>query len=247
MKNILLLILAIIVFSSSLRAQSVDEIIDSYFEVTGGKENWQKLEGMKLSLVQKMQGMDIPVEILRLKGGRQYIRFELQGNQYAQNVYDGEVLWNTNFMSLESEKADSEALQNFLAKANDFPDPLLHYKENGYTAELLGSEEIEGLDCHKIKLTKTPIVQGGEEKDNIEFFYIDKDSGLLVATEGDQEGPQGSMFIRTVFGEYEEVGGLVFPYSMASSYQGQAMMEMSVETIDLDPEYRDEDFKFVEK
>ena len=87
MKNIILLLtLSFFLGNSSYSQISVDEIVDSYFEITGGKANWEKLEGVKLDGISNTQGMEIPVEILQLKSGKQYVKISLQGKEMMQGV-----------------------------------------------------------------------------------------------------------------------------------------------------------------
>ena len=91
------------------QVQSVDEIINNYFENTGGLENWEKIEGVKMSAKINQQGMEIPIEITQLKGGKMMTKINFQGQEIKQGVFDGEVLWSVNFMSQKAEKKDKEA------------------------------------------------------------------------------------------------------------------------------------------
>ena len=70
MKTFKLLFIAFtICFATQINAQTADEIIDTYFENTGGVENWQKVEGIKMSAKVNQGGMEIPIEITQLKNG----------------------------------------------------------------------------------------------------------------------------------------------------------------------------------
>ena len=62
-----ILVLFVLFFSYSINAQTVDEIIDTYFENTGGVENWEKIEGIKMSAKVSQGGMEIPIEMVQLK------------------------------------------------------------------------------------------------------------------------------------------------------------------------------------
>ena len=46
--NYLLLAAFMLIVSTSVNAQTVDEIIDNYMENTGGVENWENVEGIKI-------------------------------------------------------------------------------------------------------------------------------------------------------------------------------------------------------
>ena len=99
-----ILVLIVIVCSYSVNAQTVDEIISNYFENTGGVENWEKIEGMKLWITANAQGMEISIEQVILKNGKTSSTIKFQGREIKQGVFDGEVLWSTNFMTQKAEK-----------------------------------------------------------------------------------------------------------------------------------------------
>ena len=101
-----LLLLAII---APTKAQTADEIIANYIENTGGKDNWEKLKGVEMIGVMKMQGMEIPFEALTTKDGKQLITIELQGSRMIWSAFDGATSWQRNQMTMEAEKSDSEA------------------------------------------------------------------------------------------------------------------------------------------
>jgi len=58
MKILKLLTLALLIsFASSVNAQTADEILANYFENTGGLDNWNKLEGIKMMAKINQGGM----------------------------------------------------------------------------------------------------------------------------------------------------------------------------------------------
>ena len=119
-------------------SQSVDEIIDNYFENTGGIDQWRKLKGVKMSAKLSQQGMEIPIEIIQMQGGKQMQIINFQGQSIKAQVFDGEVSWGINMMSQKPEKSDQETTDNLKLDNNDFPDSFMDYKSKGYTAELIG-------------------------------------------------------------------------------------------------------------
>ena len=147
MKNLnnLFLFAVISLLTVSINAQSVDEIIENYFENTGGAENWENVQGMKMNASINQMGMEIPIEMVQLKD-KMYTKISVQGMDIKQAVFDGETLWSTNFMSMKAEKNDQEDVDNVRNELAEFPDPFLNYKEKGFTAELMGTESVEGSD-----------------------------------------------------------------------------------------------------
>ena len=174
MKNLnnLFLFVVISLLTVSVNAQSVDEIIENYFENTGGAENWENVQGMKMNASINQMGMEIPIEMVQLKD-KMYTKISVQGMDIKQGVFDGETLWSTNFMSMKAEKNDQEDVDNVRNELAEFPDPFLNYKEKGFTAELMGTESVEGSDVFKIKLTKKPMVIDGNEVPNVSIYYFD--------------------------------------------------------------------------
>ena len=232
---------------SHVQAQTVDEIIDQYFENTGGIDNWRKLQGMQIDGKMKMQGMDIGMEIVYLKDSRTYTQISFQGQEIKQGVYDGESMWSVNFMTGKPEKMDAEMTENFKKnEAMDFPDPLLDYKEKGYTAEYLGTETMEGTETFKVKLTKNPIMKDGKEEDVVVIYYFDTENYVPIAEEitgsafGGPPG-QGPQKMVSKFSDYQEVEGLYFPFTRSMD-QG----EMVIDSIKINPQVEDDAFMMPE-
>jgi len=233
MKTIKTLIIAFLIIAiTPATAQTADEIINNYFENTGGASNWNKLEGMKMEAEANAQGMVIPVEIYQTKDGKQLVSIDLQGQKMTQFSFDGETMWTTNFMTMAPEKSDKETTDNMKKQMKDFPSPLLNYKEKGYSVELLENETIEGTDTFKIKLTQDPIMVDGVETANITYFYFEKENFVPIVSETQiQQGPMKGQMSKTTLSDYEEVDGLYFPFSM--NMGGQAI---TIKNIILNPE-----------
>lgn len=228
-------------------AQTAEEIIETYFENTGGKENWKKLEGMKMTAKVNQNGMEIPVSILSMKDGRQFTEINFQGMSIKQNVYDGANLWSTNFQSMKAEKSDAESTANFKLSTNDFPDPFLGYQDKGYTIELIGKETIDGAETFKIKLTKEPLTIDGEKVDDITYFYFDTENFVPIAQETEiKQGPAKGQIQLITMSEYQEVEGLYFPFAMSQGVKGGQITPIMIEEIKLNPEVKNEDFAYPE-
>ena len=235
-----LLLVCFIAFNMPLIAQTADEVIDNYFENTGGIENWAGLNGIKMNASANNQGMDIPVEIYQMKDGRQAIKINLQGQEITQLAFDGDTMWSTNFMTMQPEKSEGEMTENFKKQSQDFPSPLFNYTEKGYTVELMENETIDGAETFKIKLTQKPIMVDGKELPNISYHYFDADSFALIQSEAEiQQGPMTGQKSITKMSDYQEVDGLFFPFDM--NMGGQSI---KITSIVLNPEAEDKVFAF---
>ena len=246
MKNKLLLILAAFVGSHVAQAQTVDEIIAKYFENTGGLEKWKAVQGVKLTAKANQGGLEIPIVITNLKDGRQMTVITFQGKDIKQGVYDGSTLWSHNFINMKAEKSDAEATENFKQDIGEFPDPFLNYKERGLKAELLGKETVDGTETFKIKLTKKPIKVDGKPADNVVFYYFDAENFVPLMSEQEMKtGQAKGMVVQNKMSDYQEVNGLMFPFSLAQSVKGQGNQPpLTITKVELNPKVDDKDFAY---
>ena len=187
-----------ILLSISVNAQTVDEIINNYIENTGGLENWQNIKSIKMSASINQMGMEIPIEMVQSKD-KMYTKISVQGQEIKQGVFDGETLWSTNFMSMKAEKSDQEDVDNLKNDLAEFPDPFLNYKEKGFIVELMGTENVDGSDAFKVKLTKKPMLVDGEEVPNVSIYYFDSENFVPIMTHEEvMSGPGIDIIFMTV-------------------------------------------------
>lgn len=240
-----LLILALVSFSANVSAQTADEIIATYFENTGGLDNWKKVEGVKIYAKVNQGGMEIPVEVTQLRDGKQMTVITFQGKEMKQGVFDGETLWSTNFMTQKAEKSDKEATDNMKLDMNDFPDPFINYKEKGYKVELIGKETIDGAETFKIQLTKEQIMVDGQMEDSVSYYYFDTENFVPIAVQTEiKSGEAKGMVSEIKMSDYQEVGGLYFPHSMTQGVKNQPGQPIIVEKIELNPTLDPKAFMF---
>ncbi len=248
MKHLFTLVLAVVLTLPQLTlAQDLDEILDNYFENTGGRAQWEALEGIKMTAKINQMGMEIPLEIIQLKSGKQMTVINFQGQQIKQGVFDGQVLWSINMMTQKAEKSDQETTDNIKREMGDFPDPFLNYQAKGYTAELLGTEEIDGAECYKIKLTKKPLIVDGQEVDNVSFYYFDMDNFVPIAVQSEiKDGPAKGQMSEVKMSDYQEVSGYYFPFSMIQGLKGQEGQAITFDQIEVNPQVDEAEFVFPE-
>lgn len=240
-----LLIIPCLFAITSLSAQTVDEIIDTYFENIGGKETMAAVTGTKTTAKVNQGGLEIPLEIVQMAGGKQYTKFTLQGNEFFQGVYDGETLWSINFQSMKAEKSDAESTENYKLDINDFPDVFLNYKEKGYTLELVGDETIDGAETFKIKVVKEPKTIDGKEVEDISYYYFDKEAFVPLAIDTEvKSGQAAGMIQRVTFSDYQEVDGLYFAFSIGQGVKDGPSSPIIIESIELNPKVDDSMFAF---
>jgi outer membrane lipoprotein-sorting protein len=234
-----------IAFTLSSHAQTADEILDTYFDNIGGLDKLKAVEGIKITLSLNQGGMEFPIESIQMKDGRQMTKITFQGQEIKQGVFDGTTLWSSNFMTMQAEKSDAEAFENFKLTLNDFMDEFIDYKEKGYTVEMMGKETIDGTETFKLKLTKEPLTIEGQLVDDVSYYYFDTENFIPIAVQTEiKEGPEKGMIGESTMSDYQEVDGIYFPFSMTQGIKDQMTQPLTVVNIELNPEVTDDMFAF---
>ena len=234
-KKITLLLIATLT-SFTLNAQSVDEILDNYFENTGGKEAWKEMKSMKMEAMMSMQQMELPATIYSAEPNKQKVEINVQGKSLIQ-AYDGTTAWMINpFMGGDDPQKMPEEMSEDMVKEK-FEDDFLDYKEKGHTVELLGKKEIEGAETFEIKLTK--------KSGDVEHHYFDTENfvPIMIQTIG-TTGPTKGQASETYLSDYQEVGDFVVPFFMETKVAGQTIQKITVKNVELDVELADDFFDF---
>ena len=228
-------------------AQTADEIISNYFENTGGVDAWNTITGLKYNASVNSQIGEIPLVMYNGKDGSSFVKITLQGNEITQLAFDGETAWGMNMMSMQAEKQDNETTENLKRAAKEFPDPFLNYKEKGFSVELLGDETIEGTECYKIKLTKTPNLVDGVEVENVLYYFFDKENFVPILVEAEiKRGPAKGNISQIFFSDYQEVNGLYFSFSFTQGLKGQPGQAINIKSVEVNPEIDKALFAFPE-
>jgi outer membrane lipoprotein-sorting protein len=195
------------------QAQTVDEIIAKNIEAKGGLDKLKAVQSMRIS--GKMMvgpGMEAPMVIEMARPHKVRMEFTFQGMTGIQ-AYDGKGGWSV--MPFMGKKEPEPMSADDLKQAEDQADidgPLVDYKEKGNQVEYLGKDEVEGTPVHKLKITK--------KNGDVQTLYLDADSYLEIKAEGKSKVRGQEIEGETTFGDYKEVGGLVFAHSIQSKMKG---------------------------
>lgn len=204
MLNKLYIVMVALVAAFSLSAQSVDDILNNYFENTGGLENWHNLKSTRTEATMSMGGMEFQGIIFAKFPNKQRVEVDVQGQKIIQS-YDGETAWWINPFASgpEAQPMPDEMAEDM--KKQEFENPFINYREKESKVELLGEELVEGTETFKVRLTKK---DGSEET-----YFFDKEYFIPVMiqsliTSGQAQGQMTEIY----FSDYQEVEGLMMPF-----------------------------------
>lgn len=200
------------VLHGSLQAQTVDEILAKHFEVIG-QEKLSKVQTMTSKGKLSMMGLDIPFNQYYTRKGQMRMDMTVQGMDIVQ-VVDGESGWMINpMMGPEPQNMDPMTLSQ-LKTQSDIDGPLVNYKDKGYTLELVGTEDYQGAEVYKLKVT---------QKDGTEIFmFIDTEAYVPLKMEVTVDANGQTITSVTELGGYKMVDGILLAHEVRTSAMGQS-------------------------
>jgi len=176
MKKLKLITLVVFALCSSIIsfAQTAEEIMTKHVEAIGGEANWKKINSIRQEATLSVQGMDLSVVIIAAhnKGVRQ--EFNVMGmNNYSIITPVGG--WN--YMPVQGQSKPEPMTEEQLKYGKDQLDvqgEVVDYKGKGHKIEKLDNEEVDGVSCFKIKLTR----KNGNEV----VYFIDPKNYYCIRT-----------------------------------------------------------------
>jgi outer membrane lipoprotein-sorting protein len=205
--------------ASAQTAPTVDELIAKNLEARGGKDKIKSVNTLRMSGKMTMggghmggQGIEAPITVEKARPNKMRRDFTFQG-MTGSMAFDGQNGWAVMpFMGkTEPEPLAGDDLQE-LQDAADFDGPLVDYKERGHQVDLAGKEDLDGAPVYKLKVTK--------KNGDVEYHYLDADQYLEVKVAGKRKTHGQEIEGETTLGNYKEVSGLMYPFSIEISQQG---------------------------
>jgi len=244
-KTTVLVVCSLAIMSGFAAAQTVDEIVAANLEAKGGEEAWMAVKTGRMTGNMRIMGgaagaMEMPFVVEFKKPDKIRLEFTMQGMTAIQ-AFDGETGWAIlPFMGKTEPEEMAEDQVKQLKDQADFEGVLVNYKEKGNTVELIGKEEVDGTPAYKLKVTRPD--------GDVDYLYLDEEYFVEFKTESTREIQGNEVTVATVLGDYKEVDGLLFPYSMEMSFDGgDAQQVITIEKIELGVDLPDERFAMPEK
>ena len=236
----LLFAVAGLLLAGSLSAQTVDEILAKHFAALGGKEKIKAIQSAKISGKQTFGPQEAPFTIYWKRPAKFRLEFTLQGMTGIQ-AYDGTTGWSVMpFLGKsEPEKMSEDDLKNIQEQADMIDGPLMDYQDKGNQVELIGKEEVEGTPAYKMKVTR--------KNGDVTYIYFDAEAMVQIKAEGKRTMRGQEIEFEGAMGDYKEVHGLYFPYSLENKPKGAPQGSMiTIEKYEFDVEIPDSTFTMPE-
>ena len=222
-------------FASSASALTVDELVTKNIEARGGIDAIRAIQSIKASGRMNFSGGDFSIDLgfvaLNERDAKVRTEASIQGLSQV-TAYDGKDAWTINPFQgrRDPERMSAEDAKGLEVQA-DMDGPLVDWKQKGHQVEYLGTEDMDGTEAHKLKVT----LKNGD----IQYRYLDPDYFLeiLVVNQTRRRGVETE--VETEMGNYEKVGGVYMPFAMESGPKGgqrgqKIIIEKAEANVDLD-------------
>ena len=190
-------------------AVTVDDLLAKNLEARGGADKVAAIKTLKLE-GKLLVGGQFELALTVFQKAPDSLRNEasIQGLTAVQ-AWDGKDAWQ---ISPFQGRKDPEkmTLDDAKALADDAPiaGALIGAKERGAKIDYLGTEDVDGTEAHKLKVT----LKNGD----VEYVYLDPDHFLEIRTVAQRSVRGTQVESTTDYGDYEEVNGVYFPFSLAT-------------------------------
>jgi len=203
--------------ASSAFAYTADELAARNVAAKGGADKLAALHSLRLTGKVLVNGDTLQLGYLAMVARPDSVRYEatLQGLTLIQS-YDGTQGWKVNPFQgrKDPEKMSADDAKELSEDAADFTGALVDYKAKGYKLDYLGTEDVDGTDAYKLRVTRP--------NGDITYVFLDPDYFLEIRTINRriQHGiPRETV---TDYGDYEQVNGVYFAFAQSSGPNGSS-------------------------
>ena len=208
-------------------AIGVDELVAKNAEARGGLDKIEAIKTLKLEGKLRFNGGfgSVELHLVQYKKAPDSVRTEatVQGLTQVQ-AWDGKEAWQISpFQGRKDPERMSADDAKSLADDAGIAGSLIDYRARGSQVEYLGTEDVDGTEAHKLKVT----LKDGD----IEYVYLDPDHYLEIRVVGQRKVRGTESEDITDYGDYEQVAGVYFPFSIATHSRGDGgQQELTIES-----------------
>jgi hypothetical protein len=211
-----LLVFALLAASRVASAQTVDDIIARSIEAKGGRAKVAAIQTLRMTAnfaTFNLAVGDMQAKFTQVQKRPGKVRLDWSFSAPARftliQAYDGESAWHI-VSTRKKKRKDQDPMTardlHVLQEQADIDGPLVDYKQKGNKVEVVGKEIVEGRDAYCLRVT----LKNGE----VSNFYLDADNFLHIKSSGRATLQGIEVSVQKTFGDYKEVQGVMFPFSI---------------------------------
>ena len=198
-------------------AVTLDELLAKHVEARGGLDKIKAVQTLQLTGKLRVSG-DFTAEfslVRRIKRpGQARTDAALQGLTLVR-AWDGHEGWAISpFYGRKDPERISRDESKELIEIADVDGPLIDSVAKGEHIDYLGTEDIEGTEAHKLRVT--------DKYGDVQYVFLDPDYYLIIRILYRRSVRGTPVETETDFGDYEKINGVYFPFSIEFGPKGAA-------------------------
>ena len=231
--------LGLLLAVSQVHALTASELVAKNIEAKGGAAALQAVKSLRREGRLIANGGQFVLDLRETKQRPESIRTEvsMQGLSQVQ-AYDGKEGWRIDPFGgrKDPERMPADDVREYAEDAS-IDGVLADAAAAGLPIEYLGTEDIDGTQAHKLKVTRK---DGG-----VQYVYLDPDYFLEIRVESQRTVRGVKRTSVTEYGNYEKVGGVFWPLSIEAGIKGEGdPAKFEYRTAVVNPEIEPDYFSF---
>jgi outer membrane lipoprotein-sorting protein len=223
--------------ASAAPLPGVDDVIARHVAARGGMDKLKSVQTVRMSgRITMGPGIEAPVSVEVKRPQRMRMEMQFQGMTAIQ-AYDGTSGWM--IMPFGGRTDPQPMSPDDVKDAEEMADidgALVDYRSKGHTVELVGREAVEGTDAYKLKVK----LKNGDER----YVFLDSEYFMEIRNEGKRKIRGSDVEVEAWFGDFKEVGGILFPHSIEQAMKGNPQKQkITIDKIEINPPVDDSRFK----
>jgi outer membrane lipoprotein-sorting protein len=201
------------------QSPTVDEIVARNLAAKGGAEKLRAVTSVKMQGRIKGPGGDMALTSWAKRPNKMR-RENISDGQTFVLGFDGMTVWQINpLISHVPREITGPQADRTRQDAGDFDTPLLDYKAKGSTVELVGTETVQGIMMHRLRVTW--------KNGSIQEVYLNADTLLESRTVMQIEQGNKKAIVTLEFSNYKQVDGITVPFHIRQLHNGQVMVDIT--------------------
>jgi hypothetical protein len=211
MRHIFLLtgcLTALLALPAGAASPSAQEIVEKNIAARGGLAAWHNVQTLTYEGTMEAGGKpahELPFVLKQKRSHKTRLEIVFK-DQAAVQVYDGTRGWKVRpFLNRNEVESYTPAEEKLAAKADDLDGPLLDYQKKGTQVALEGTEQVDGHQAYRLRLTS----RDGTKRN----LWIDAASFLELKMDGEPRKLDGRIHpVQLYFKDFHSEHGLNVPH-----------------------------------
>lgn len=200
---------------------TAETVFNKYIQAIGGKAAVEKVNSVLMTADAEIQGQKLNLETKTTTSGKFSQVVSMGGMVVSKQIFDGQK--GSAIMQGQKVEFTEEQLAAIKAEADPFPELSLK------NARVTGIEPVDGKEAYTVAISDDTTV------------YYDVETGLKVQSVKTVSQGGQTMSVPTGFGNYQEVNGVKFPFTITQSF-GPQSIEFKVNSLKINEGVADADF-----